>query len=125
MRSPRERAAWTALAVLTVAGAVAAWWTAEQWLPHAGPWAEHAWRRATRPGPGTLPTPKRSAGAAGATPAPQPRKCVRDGHTIYTDQPCPAGGQEMPVDGAITTLPSPGLTGVGSRRGAPAKLIAA
>ena len=37
--------------------------------------------------------------------APQPRKCVRDGRTTYTDQPCPKGSQELPVDGAVTSLP--------------------
>ena len=37
--------------------------------------------------------------------APQPRKCVKDGRTTYTDQPCPKGTQELPVDGAVTSLP--------------------
>ena len=50
MRSPRERALWTALAVALAAAAGAAWWTADQWLPHAGPWLERAWRSTTRPG---------------------------------------------------------------------------
>jgi hypothetical protein len=30
---------------------------------------------------------------------------VRDGRTTYTDQPCPKGSQELPVDGAVTSLP--------------------
>lgn len=109
MRSPRERAAWSALAVLALAGAAAAWWTSEQWLPHAGPWAEQAWRRVTRPGPETLPAHKRGAGAgapASAASAPQPRKCVQaDGRVVYTDQACPAGSREMMVEGAVTSLP--------------------
>jgi hypothetical protein len=116
MRSPRERAFWSVLAVLAVAAAAAAWWTADQWLPHAGPWTEQAWKKATRPGPDTLPpgkqprpgaTARTAQGGASAPQAPQPRKCVKDGRTIYTDQPCPKGAQELPVDGAVTSLPPP------------------
>lgn len=114
MRSPRERAFWSMLAALLLAAGVAAWWTSEQWLPHAGPWAEQAYQRITRPGPDTLPPDKRPAAAAGARPAqggaseplaPQPRKCIKDGRTTYTDQPCPKGAQELPVDGSVTSLP--------------------
>lgn len=113
MRSPRERALWSTLAVLVLAAAAAAWWTADQWIPHAGPWTEQAWKTVTRPGPGTLPPGKqppaaqaRSAqGGASAPLAPEPRKCVQDGRTIYTDQPCPKGSRELPVDGAVTSLP--------------------
>ena len=112
MRSPTERALLTALALALVAAA-AAWWTADQWLPHAGPWSEQAWKTITRPGADTLPPGKqqpaaqaRSAkGTASQPVAPQPRKCVRDGRTSYTDQPCPKGSQELPVDGAVTSLP--------------------
>ena len=32
---------------------------------------------------------------------------VQDGRTTYTDQPCPKGAQELPVDGAVTSLPRP------------------
>ena len=112
MRSPQERALWSIAGVLLVAGAAAAWWTADQWLPQAGPWAEQAWKKITRPGAESLPPDKRPAAQAspaqaGASQpvAPQPRKCVRDGRTTYTDQPCPKGSQELPVDGAVTSLP--------------------
>lgn len=113
MRSPRERALWTILAALLVAAVAAAWWTADQWLPHAGPWTEQAWKKITRPGADTLPPGKQrdaaqARAARGSAPepvAPPPRKCVKDGRTTYTDQPCPKGTQEQPVDGALTSLP--------------------
>ena len=114
MRSPRERAFWSVLAVLLFAAVAAAWWTHERWLPHAGPWLEQAWRKTTRPGPDTLPPGKQPAQPAGTAQggasqpmAAQPRKCVQDGRTTYTDQPCPKGAQELPVDGAVTSLPRP------------------
>ena len=113
MRSTRERTLWSILAALLLAAAAAAWWTADQWLPHAGPWTEQAWKKITRPGPDTLPPGKqqpaaqaRSANSGASEPvAPQPRKCVKDGRTTDTDQPCPKGTQELPVDGAVTSLP--------------------
>jgi hypothetical protein len=115
MRSRTERTVLTAIAVALVAAAAAAWWTRDQWVPHAGPWSEQVWKKVTRPGADTLPpgkkppgqlTQARSAqGAASQPVAPQPRKCVRDGRTSYTDQPCPKGSQELPVDGAVTSLP--------------------
>ena len=115
MRSPRERALWIVLAAALLAAATAAWWTSAQWAPHAGPWAGQAWRKLTRPGPETLPLDKRTASSAGtpraargAASAPAaPRKCLRDGHTTYTDQPCPPGSQEQAVDGAVTSVPAP------------------
>ena len=117
MRSPRERTLWSILAALLLAAAVAAWWTADQWLPHVGPWTAQAWKKITRPGPGpdTLPPGKqqpaasaRSASGAASEPmAVQPRKCVKGGRTTYTDQPCPKGSQEHGVDGAVTSLPPP------------------
>lgn len=112
MRSPTERALLTALAVALLAAAAAAWWTSDQWLPHAGPWTEQAWKKLTRPGPGTLPPEKKRPAQAGAVRsgasepvAPQPRKCMQDGRTTYTDQPCPLGSQEQLVDGAVISLP--------------------
>ena len=114
MRSPRERAFWSVLAVLLFAAAAAAWWTHERWLPHAGPWLEQAWRRTTRPGPDTLPPGKKAPaqarpaqpGASGPV-AVQPRKCVQaDGRVTYTDQSCPKGSRELAVDGAVTSLPA-------------------
>ncbi|PJI95569.1 hypothetical protein CLU85_0281 [Acidovorax sp. 69] len=112
MRSRTERTVLTAIAVVVVAAAAAAWWTSDQWLPHAGPWTEQAWKKVTRPGPETLPPDKRPAaqaraarGGASAPVAPQPRKCVQDGRISYTDQPCPKGSQELPVYGAVTSLP--------------------
>ncbi|CAN7542046.1 DUF4124 domain-containing protein [Acidovorax sp. LjRoot117] len=111
MRSTRERALWSIALALLLAAAAAAWWTADQWLPQAGPWADHAWKKITRPGPDTLP-PGQQAGQARAArggasePLPaQPRKCVQDGRVTYTDQPCPKGSREQPVDGAVTSLP--------------------
>lgn len=112
MRSRTERTVLTLVAVVLVAAAATAWWTQERWLPHAGPWLEQAWKKATRPGPESLPPDKRAdtqagaaQGAASQPVAPQPRKCVQDGRTTYTDQPCPRGAQELPVDGAVTSLP--------------------
>ena len=73
------------------------------------------WRKITRPGPDTLPPGKAgrpapaAQGAAGAASAPlaPPRKCQQsDGRVIYTDQPCPRGGREQTVDGAVTSLPA-------------------
>jgi len=111
MRSRTERTVLTAIAVVVVAAAAAAWWTRDAWLPHAGPWSEQVWKKITRPGTDTLPPDKRPTQAqptrnGASTPAaPQPRKCVKDGRTTYTDQPCPKGTQELPVDGAVTSLP--------------------
>jgi len=111
MRSRTERTVLTAIAVVLLAGAAAAWWTSDQWRPHAGPWMEQAWKKATRPGPDTLPPEKRAALARAARSgasepiAPQPRKCLKDGRVTYTDQPCPRGSQEQAVDGAVTSLP--------------------
>lgn len=118
MRSPREKAVWSVLAVILLAAAVAAWWTSDQWLPHAGPWAEHAWRKATRPGPDSLPADSKAKAArpasaakaadpaqAAASEPPRPRKCVKDGRTTYTDEACPPGSQEYTVEGSVTSLP--------------------
>ena len=114
MRSRTERTVLTTIALVLVAAAAAALWTRDQWLPHAGPWTEQAWKKITRPGPDTLPPGKQQTaapagaaqGSASQPAAAQPRKCVKDGRTTYTDQPCPKGAQEQPVDGAVTSLPS-------------------
>ena len=113
MRSRTERTVLTTIALVLVAAAAAALWTRDQWLPHAGPWTEQAWKKITRPGPDTLPPGKQQTaapagaaqGGASQPAAAQPRKCVQDGRTTYTDQPCPKGTQELPVDGAVTSLP--------------------
>lgn len=39
MLSRGERIFWGGLAAAVIAGAAAAWWTADQWTPHAAPWA--------------------------------------------------------------------------------------
>ena len=109
MRSARERTVWTFAAVVLLAGAVAAWWTADRWLPHAGPWADKAWGKLTRPGDDSLP-PEKKAGTAGprgaaSAPAPQLRKCIQAGRTVYTDEPCPPGSQEQKVEGSVTSFP--------------------
>lgn len=112
MRSNRERTAWTILVVVLAAGASAAWWTADQWLPQARPSAEKTWSKLMRPGEDSLPPEKKNAqgaarsarGAASAT-APQLRKCIQGGRTVYTDQPCAPGGQEHKVDGEVTSFP--------------------
>ena len=111
MLSRGERIFWGGLAAVVIAGAAAAWWTADQWTPHAAPWAAQMWRKITRPGPDTLPPEKRTAqagaaqsGASGPVARP-PRKCLKDGRTIYTDLLCPPGSQEQAVDGALTSLP--------------------
>lgn len=114
MLSRGERIAWGGLAALAVAGAAAAWWTADRWTPHAGPWAAQAWRKITRPGPDTLPPghagrpapAAQGAAAAASAPLVQPRKCVKSGQVTYTDQPCPPGSRELAVDGAVTSLPA-------------------
>jgi len=106
MRSRTEKALWSFLALAAAAAAALAWWTADQWLPQAQPWAGQALRRLTRPGPDTLPAsaPGQAAPAKGATAS--PRKCVdAQGRTTYTDQPCPGGTREHGVDGAVTVLP--------------------
>ena len=40
-------------------------------------------------------------------PAPrvQPRKCIQNGKTIYTDEPCPAGSQEQIVPENLSIVP--------------------
>ena len=115
MLSRGERIFWGGLAAVVIAGAAAAWWTADRWTPHAAPWAAQMWRKITRPGPDTLPPGKAgrpapaAQGAAGAASAPlaPPRKCQQsDGRVIYTDQPCPRGSREQTVDGAVTSLPA-------------------
>ena len=58
MLSRGERIFWGGLAAAVIAGAAAAWWTADQWTPHAAPWAAQMWRKITRPGPDTLPRDK-------------------------------------------------------------------
>jgi len=109
MLSPRERAVWTTLAVVLVAAAVAAWWTAERWTPLAGPWARQTWLAITRPSP--PPGHPRAAAAAQApgssasAPAALPRKCVQGNRTVYTDQPCPPGSKEQKMDAALNVLP--------------------
>ena len=110
MRSRSERSVLTVIILALVAVAAVAWWTADQWLPQAGSWAEQAWKKVSRPGPDTLPPSKRpdtraAQGAASEPVAPQPRKCVKDGRTTYTDQLCPPGTQELPVEGSVTSLP--------------------
>lgn len=113
MRSPTQRALLTALTAVLAAAAATAWWTADQWRPHAGPWMEQAWKKLTRPGADTLPPDKQRPAQARPAPsgssapvAPPTRKCLRDGRTTYTDQPCPPGSQEQSVDGAVTILPA-------------------
>lgn len=112
MRSRRERAVLTALAAALVAAAVAAWWTVDLWWPQTGPWTAQAWKKITRPGVDTLPPAmKRPTQAHPAQPGAsepthsQSRKCLKDGRITYTDQPCPKDSQELPVDGAVTSLP--------------------
>lgn len=113
MLSRGERIAWSSVVALALAGAATAWWTADQWMPHAAPRATQAWRKITRPGPDTLPQGKagravsavQGADGAASTPQAQPRKCRQpDGRVIYTDQPCPQGSSEQTVDGAVSTL---------------------
>ena len=113
MRSRTERTVLTISALAVVAAAAAAWSTQDQWLPHARPWSHMIWKKLTRPGPESLPPDKRppgsqarsTRGTASEPVAPQPRKCVKDGRTVYIDQPCPKGSQELTVDGAVTSLP--------------------
>lgn len=112
MRSARERTVWTIAVVALVAGAAVAWWHADQWLPHARPWLGKTWGQLTRPGGNSLPPEKKGAqGATGArgaasAPAPQLRKCIQGGRTVYTDEACPPDSQEQKVDGgAVTSLP--------------------
>lgn len=112
MRSPRERAFWTVLAVVVVAAAAAAWWTAGRWTPLAAPWAKQTWRSMTRPSPPPGHVRSRAANAAAdspktgaSAPAALPRKCMQGSRTVYTDQACPPGSQERPLDSAVNVLP--------------------
>lgn len=112
MRSARERTAWTILVVVLAAGAAVAWWKADQWLPQARPWAEKTWGQLMRPGEDSLPPEKKNAQGAAAgvrgaasAPPPQLRKCIQEGRTVYTDQPCAPGGQEHKVNGEVTSFP--------------------
>ncbi len=110
MRSPKERAFWTALAVVLVLAAATAWWTAERWTPLAEPFAKQTWRKLTRPGPlpgkeGANAAARAQKGADTAPAPPPPRKCVQGGRTVYTDQPCPPGSSEQPLDPAVSVLP--------------------
>lgn len=109
MRNP-WRPTLLVLTVLVAAGA--AWWTADQWLPHARPWLDKTWSKLSRPGADSLPPEKKSAqdaakGARGAAsaPAPQLRKCIQDGRTVYTDEACAPGSQEQKVEGSVTSFP--------------------
>jgi len=112
MLSRGERTAWAVVAAAILAGAAAAWFTREAWLPEAGPWLQQLWRKSTRPGLETLPPGKRPAPSGNAArgdaalPPPPPRKCVAtDGRVTYTNAPCPKGAQEQAVDGAVSVLP--------------------
>ncbi len=112
MRSRKERALWTLLAIVLIAAATTAWWTAERWTPHAEPWARQTWRSMTRPSPPpghvrsrTATTAADSAKAGASAPAAPPRKCVQGGRTVYTDQACPPGSEERPLDPAVSVLP--------------------
>lgn len=109
MRNPWKPTLWT-LALLAAAGA--AWWTADQWLPQVRPWVDKAWSKMNRPGEDSLPPEKKTAqgaaaGARGAAsaPAPQLRKCLQGGRTVYTDEACPPGSQEQKVEGSVTSFP--------------------
>lgn len=109
MRSRTERTVWAALALALLLAGAAAWWTAERWTPLAGPWARQAWRTLTRPSPPPghprAPSAAAQAPQAGASaPPPQPRKCVQGARTVYTDQPCPPGSREQPLDAALSVL---------------------
>ena len=116
MRSRNERRAWGALAVLALAGALAAWWWRAQWLPQAGPGLDKAWRVITRPGPPTAAPASAKQGqlsaagdAAAAVPeAARPRKCLEaDGRITYTDRRCSASAREQIMEGgAVTDLPA-------------------
>ncbi|HMZ86945.1 MAG TPA: hypothetical protein PK343_09565, partial [Giesbergeria sp.] len=61
----------------------------------------------------SLPPERRSAAApaspstdAASAPATQARKCLVNGRTVYTDQPCPSGSAEKPLEGSLTVLPA-------------------
>lgn len=109
MRHARQRAAVLIVALALVAAALA-WWKADQWLPQARPWIDQTWSKLSRPGEDSLPPEKKSAAAgargAASAPAPQMRKCIQGGRTVYTDEACPPGSQEQKVEGgAVTSLP--------------------
>jgi sterol desaturase/sphingolipid hydroxylase (fatty acid hydroxylase superfamily) len=64
------------IAVALVAAAAAAWWTADRWLPHAGPWTEQTWKKHhPDPAPTALP-----ADPASPTRGPQAEKNHAPGH---------------------------------------------
>ena len=72
-------------------------------------------KKVSSPPPPTAEEQKRSHARRAAdakaqgqpAPAPllQPRKCVQNGKTIYTDEPCPAGSQEQIVPDNLSVVP--------------------
>lgn len=47
----------------------------------------------------------KAQGKPGPAPLMQPRKCIQNGKTIYTDEPCPAGSQEQIVPENLSIVP--------------------
>lgn len=69
-------------------------------------------KKASSPPPPSAEEQKRSQarrtadaqGKPAAVPA-QPRKCIQNGKTIYTDAPCPAGSEEQVVPENLSVVP--------------------
>ncbi len=97
---------------LTVVGGIALWTQAGS-EPVAGWLARGKALFAQAQGQVAVAWPVGSGAGAGATaPAPAPgaaaggvRKCLYQGQTLYTAQPCPAGSVEQTVSGDVSTLP--------------------
>ncbi|MNT00965.1 hypothetical protein D3C72_1354150 [compost metagenome] len=96
---------------LAVAAAVVAW-RGPTVVNEAQDAASALLKKASSPPPPSAEEQKRSQarrtadvqGKPAAVPT-QPRKCIQNGKTIYTDAPCPAGSEEQVVPENLSVVP--------------------
>ncbi len=72
-------------------------------------------KKASSPPPPTAEEQRRShdrraadakaQGKAAPAPIKQPRKCLQNGKTIYTDEACPTGSEELIVPDGLSVIP--------------------
>jgi len=99
-----------AIALAVVAAIVA--WRGPAVLDEARDTANTLLKKASSPPPPSAEEQKRSQarrtadaqGKPAAVPA-QPRKCIQNRKTIYTDAPCPAGSEEQVVPENLSVVP--------------------